>query len=120
MIHHVSIEVSDLDRSADFYDAVLSPLGWRRHADSGQGVGWGIAKPVFFVLPSGDAEPGSGNVCFAATGIPAVKAAWEAGIRAGGNDDGRPGTRAQYGSGYYAANLLDPDGYRIEIAVGTD
>ena len=27
MIHHVVIEVSDLPRSASFYDALLSPLG---------------------------------------------------------------------------------------------
>jgi catechol 2,3-dioxygenase-like lactoylglutathione lyase family enzyme len=120
VIQHVSIEASDLDRSAAFYDAVLTPLGWRRHADSGQGVGWGMAKPVFFVLPSERASPGSGHVCFAAKGIPAVKAAWEAGIQAGGADDGSPGTRPQYGSGYYSANLLDPDGHRIEIAVSPE
>jgi catechol 2,3-dioxygenase-like lactoylglutathione lyase family enzyme len=120
VIHHVSIEASDLDRSADFYDAVLAPLGWRRHADSGQGVGWGIAKPVFFVLPSERVTPGTGHVCFAAKAIPAVKAAWEAGMQAGGRDGGRPGAKPQYGSGYYSAYLLDPDGHRIEIAVGEE
>jgi len=117
VIHHVSIEVTDLERSGEFYDAVLAPLLWRRHADSGQGIGWGISRPLFFALPSEDARPGSGQVCFGATGIPAVKAAWEAGIEAGGTDAGRPGARPQYGSGYYSAYLLDPDGNRIEIAV---
>jgi catechol 2,3-dioxygenase-like lactoylglutathione lyase family enzyme len=117
VIHHVSIEASDLERSGAFYDAVLAALGWRRHADSGRGVGWGFAKPVFFVFPSDEPRPGSGHVCFAASGIPAVKAAWEAGIEAGGTDDGSPGARPQYGTGYYSAYLLDPDGHRVEIAV---
>lgn len=120
MIDHVSIESSDLDRSAAFYDAVLQPLGWRRQADSGKGVGWGMGKPVFFVLPSGTARAGSGHVCFAAKSIPAVRAAWEAGMQAGGSDGTRPGARPQYGSGYYSADLLDPDGHRIEIAVSAE
>jgi catechol 2,3-dioxygenase-like lactoylglutathione lyase family enzyme len=118
VIHHVSIEASDLGRSGAFYDAVFAALGWRRHADSTQGISWGIAKPVFFVFPSDAARPGSGHVCFAASGVPAVKAAWEAGIEAGGTDDGSPGASPQYGTGYYSACLLDPDGHRIEIAVG--
>jgi catechol 2,3-dioxygenase-like lactoylglutathione lyase family enzyme len=49
-----------------------------------------------------------------------VKAAWERGIAAGGSDDGPPGNRPQYGPGYYSAYMLDPDGYRIEVAVSTD
>jgi catechol 2,3-dioxygenase-like lactoylglutathione lyase family enzyme len=118
VIHHVSIEAADLDRSGAFYDAVLGQLGWRRHADSGQGVGWGIARPEFFVLPSEEPQPGSGHVCFPAMGIPAVKAAWQEGLENGGTDEGKPGARPQYGTGYYSAYLRDPDGHRIEIAVG--
>jgi catechol 2,3-dioxygenase-like lactoylglutathione lyase family enzyme len=119
VIHHVTIEASDLDRSGAFYDAVLGQLGWRRHADSGQGVGWGIAKPEFFVTPSEAPKAGTGHVCFTAMGIPAVKAAWEEGLENGGTDDGKPGPKPQYGTSYYSAYLLDPDGHRIEIAAGT-
>ena len=64
--------------------------------------------------------PSGGHVCFAASGIPAVKAAWEGGVGAGGTDDGAPGPRPEYGGSYYSAYLLDPDGHRVEIAVGTD
>jgi catechol 2,3-dioxygenase-like lactoylglutathione lyase family enzyme len=59
-------------------------------------------------------------VCFAASGIPAVKAAWEAGVEAGGIDEGAPGARPEYGGSYYSAYLRDPDGNRVEIAVGSD
>jgi catechol 2,3-dioxygenase-like lactoylglutathione lyase family enzyme len=117
MIHHVTIEVSNLDRSASFYDAVLAALGWRRHTDVEVGIGWGIAKPVFFIS-QGAAKPGNERVCFSAAGMAAVKAAWAGGVGAGGKDDGEPKRKPEYGTSYYSANLRDPDGYRIEIAIG--
>jgi predicted lactoylglutathione lyase len=111
------MEVSDLAASAEFYDAVFAPLGWRRHADSGHGVGWGIARPWFFISEGGTPVPGSEVVCLSAPGIAAVKGAWEAGMEAGGLDDGKPGQRTDKGPSYYSAQLRDPDGHRIEIAV---
>ncbi len=120
MIHHVSVEVSDLERSGHFYDSVLGPLGWRRQVESDEVIGWGIVKPVFFASARGATGTGGGHVCFAASGIPAVKAAWEGGVAGGGTDDGAPGNRPQYGAAYYSAYLRDPDGYRVEVAVSTD
>jgi hypothetical protein len=35
-------------------------------------------------------------------------------VAAGGRDDGGPGLRPRYGPDYYAAFVLDPDGYRVE------
>lgn len=117
MIHHVGFEVSDLARSAEFYDAMLAPLGWRRmHTDDGS-VGWGLDQPVFWITARRSPTPGFGHVAFSATGIVAVKAAWDAGIAAGGQSEGKPGPRRQYGPGYYSAYLQDPDGYSLEIAV---
>ena len=118
VIHHVSIDVSDLERSAGFYDAVLAPLGWRRHTDFGLGIGWGMERPWFFISTREPARAGSERVCFAGAGLAAVKAAWKGGIEAGGTDEGSPTQRTEYGPSYYSAYLLDPDGYRIEIAVG--
>lgn len=120
MIHHVSVGVSDLEASGRFYDAVLGSLGWRRHVDTGGVLAWGIVRPVFFASAIDGATSGSGHVCFSASGISGVKAAWEGGIREGGTDDGAPGQRPEYGASYYAAYVLDPDGNRVEIAVGSD
>lgn len=120
MIHHVSLEVADLERSGRFYDGVLGPLGWRRHVETGDLLGWGIVRPVFFASARGVPAPGGGHVCFSGSGISAVKAAWEGGIAAGGSDDGAPGTRPQYGPSYYSAYLFDPDGNRVEVAVDAD
>ena len=117
MIHHVTIEVSDLERSGAFYDRLFAALGWRRHTDTESRIGWGIAKQWFFVTSDGPANPGRSQVCFSASGMVAVKAAWAEGVEAGGKDDGEPGARPELGPGYYSAYLLDPDGYRLEIAV---
>ena len=108
MLHHVLLEVSDLERSASFYDALLAPLGWRRHFEEDETIGWGIAKPVF------------GLLSFSGLGIVAVKAAWEQGVKAGGNPVGEPGERRSHGSGSYSAFLQDPDGYEIEVTIGSD
>lgn len=37
-----------------------------------------------------------------------------AALRHGGTDYGEPGLRPHYGPQYYAAFVLDPDGYRLE------
>ena len=120
MLHHVLLEVSDLDRSASFYDALLAPLGWRRHFEEDKTVGWGIAKPVFFVAAHHEAKPGFGLLSFSAAGIVAVKAAWESGIKAGGASVAEPGERRSHGSGSYSGFLKDPDGYEIDITIGSD
>jgi catechol 2,3-dioxygenase-like lactoylglutathione lyase family enzyme len=120
VIHHVSVEVFDLERSGRFYDALLGPLGWRRHLDSEERIGWGIHKPVFFASALRPSGGGGGHVCFAASGIPAVRAAWEAAVEAGGTSDGAPGPRPEYGASYYSAYLYDPDGHRVEVAVAVD
>jgi hypothetical protein len=42
-----------------------------------------------------------------------VHAFYEAGLKAGGRDNGAPGER-RYHPGYYAAFVFDPDGNNIE------
>jgi catechol 2,3-dioxygenase-like lactoylglutathione lyase family enzyme len=120
VIHHVSLEVSDLERSGAFYDSVLGPLGWRRQIETDERIGWGIVRAVFYISARHSARAGGGHVAFGANGISAVKAAWEAGVNAGGLNQGDPGQRPEYGPTYYAAYLRDPDGNRIEITVGVD
>jgi catechol 2,3-dioxygenase-like lactoylglutathione lyase family enzyme len=120
VIHHVSVGVSELERSGRFYDAVLGSLGWRRHADDESVISWGVVRPTFYAARADSPVPGSGHVCFTANAIPTVKAAWEAGVAAGGSDDGAPGPRPEYGATYCSAYMLDPDGHRVEVAVGID
>ena len=37
-----------------------------------------------------------------------------AALAAGGKDNGQPGVRTDYGPDYFAAYVIDPDGYRLE------
>lgn len=120
MLHHVLLEVTNLERSAWFYDSLLSPLGWRRHFETETTVGWGIAKPVFFISAEHGSAAGFGLVSFSAAGIAAVKAAFEAGVDAGGAGIYEPGATRGHGSGTYSAFLQDPDGYDLEVTVGAD
>jgi predicted lactoylglutathione lyase len=44
----------------------------------------------------------------------AVDRSYKAALDNGGKDAGPPGLRAQFHPDYYAANVLDPDGYSLE------
>src|SRR6266853_6502822 len=44
-----------------------------------------------------------------------VDAAYAAAIKAGGTDEGEPADRTYFASGYYAANVADFDGNRLEF-----
>ncbi|MHB8658099.1 MAG: VOC family protein [Solirubrobacteraceae bacterium] len=116
MIDHVGFEVSDLARSARFYDAVFFALGGRRLIESEQAIAYGVNGPEFWIVVRGRPPgPGYGHVALGASGKVAVDAAHRAGLASGGFDDGPPGPRPRYGRRYYAAYLGDPDGLRVEV-----
>jgi catechol 2,3-dioxygenase-like lactoylglutathione lyase family enzyme len=116
MIDHVGFEVSDLERSGRFYDAVFGALGGRRMLESERAVAYGINAPIVWIVVRGRAPAaGYGHVALSANGKAAVDAAHAAGLAHGGRDDGAPGRRPQYGPRCYAAYLLDPDGLRVEV-----
>jgi catechol 2,3-dioxygenase-like lactoylglutathione lyase family enzyme len=115
MIDHVGFEVSDLERSARFYDAVFYPLGARRMLESEHAVAYGVNDPQVWIVVRGRLPgPSYGHLALQATGKAAVDAAHAAGLANGGSDDGAPGRRPQYGRSY-AAYLRDPDGLRVEV-----
>ena len=118
MIDHVSIGVRNVAASKRFYDAALQPLGYKCLSDSPASLGYGAKSPALWInaaerpVPA-DSESGL-HFCFTAPSRKAVDSFHAAGLASGGRDNGRPGLRADYGAGYYAAFLVDPDGYRIE------
>jgi catechol 2,3-dioxygenase-like lactoylglutathione lyase family enzyme len=117
VIDHIGFEVAQLSRSARFYDAVLGALGARRMFESEQAIAYGINGPdVWIVVRGRPPAPGYGHMALRASGRAAVEGAHTAGLAQGGSDDGPPGLRPQYGAGYYAAYLRDPDGLRVEVA----
>jgi len=119
MIVHVAFEVSDLARSARFYDAIFYSLGARRMFESDSAIAYGRDHEQFWIVArEREPAPGYGHVALEAAGRAAVNGAYAAGLEAGGREDGAPGPRPQYGAMYYAAYLLDPDGLRVELVAG--
>ncbi|GED90037.1 VOC family protein [Streptomyces sp. 6-11-2] len=131
MIDHVYISVSDIEKSRAFYRDALKPLGWSEFGNydatsgpddvpdlfglgdetylSGAGVGSSIwlrqRKP-------GETGLYVGIVC---DSNEAVDAAYAAAINAGAIDEGAPADRTYFAPGYYAANVADFDGNRLEF-----
>ncbi|MEJ8857120.1 VOC family protein [Variovorax robiniae] len=123
MLDHIFLTVSDLDRSMDFYEAALRPLGIAHvldydGKDGPEGhpdlKGFGRDGRVFFWLRQGDADARSVHVGFVASSQDEVNAFHEAAMRSGATDNGEPGARLHYDPRYYAASVLDPDGYSLE------
>jgi catechol 2,3-dioxygenase-like lactoylglutathione lyase family enzyme len=122
MIDHVGFAVSDAERSRQFYEKALAPLGISlimsvtpdQTESGGTAHGFGADDKPFFWI--GDYERvGEGtHVAFNAPNRAAVDAFYEAAIAAGGRDNGPPGLRPKYHPGYYGAFVLDPDGINVE------
>jgi catechol 2,3-dioxygenase-like lactoylglutathione lyase family enzyme len=109
MIDHISVGVSDLDRSARFYEAALAPLGFVR-----DGSGFGPKDAPSLWLYEGEGKNRGTHVALKAKNHAAVDAFHTAGLKAGGKDNGAPGLRKDYSPKYYAAFLIDPDGNNVE------
>jgi catechol 2,3-dioxygenase-like lactoylglutathione lyase family enzyme len=118
MIDHISISVSDLERSAHFYEAALAPLGLVRLVTRPATVGFGKIYPEFWINLRADmtpVAPGSGvHICLRAKSTGDVDAFHAAALNAGGQSDGAPGLRPHDRVRYYAAFVRDLDGNRIE------
>jgi catechol 2,3-dioxygenase-like lactoylglutathione lyase family enzyme len=119
MIDHTGIGVSNVARSAAFYDAALGALGLRRamqvpDSKGTDGVGYGVDFPIFWIDRF---HPHSArqHTAFLAKNPAQVDAFYAAAIAAGGKDNGAPAARVNQSTPtYYAAFVLDPDGNNIE------
>jgi len=124
MLHHVSFAVADRGRSAAFYDVALAPLGYVRVWVDRTAVGYGTAEgqDLFAIKLStaGVVAPGSGfHLAFEAPSREAVERFHVEALAQGGTDNGAPGLRPAYGPNYFAAFVIDPDGYRIEAVINS-
>lgn len=122
MFNHVSIGVRDLAISRKFYDAVLAPLGVTCLSAGESYLGYGKDAVGLWLGPTSHPVPAderSGlHFCIDAPSRAAVRDFHKAALKAGGRDNGKPGLRKDYGENYYAAFVVDPDGYRIEAYCG--
>ncbi|MFI8743417.1 VOC family protein [Stutzerimonas zhaodongensis] len=124
MLDHIFLSVSDIERSIRFYETVLMPLGItaRLDYDGKDGPpghpdlkGFGANGRMFFWLRQGEVEGRAVHVGFVADSKAQVESAYAAALANGAVDNGAPGARLHYDPNYYAANVLDPDGYSLEF-----
>jgi catechol 2,3-dioxygenase-like lactoylglutathione lyase family enzyme len=115
MIDHIYLPVTDLKRSETFYGAMLGPLGKSERWHFEALTGFGEPGIPGFWLKASKTTCTELYVAFAAKSEAAVNKAYEAALANGGKDNGAPGLRPQWDPRYYAANVLDPDGYNVEI-----
>jgi catechol 2,3-dioxygenase-like lactoylglutathione lyase family enzyme len=106
LIDHIHLRARDLPATQRFYKAVLEVLGAPFNADDTHldcdELWIDAGEPATHV-----------HLAFQARDQAMVQRFHEAGLAAGGRDNGAPGERP-YHPGYYAAFLWDPDGNNIE------
>jgi catechol 2,3-dioxygenase-like lactoylglutathione lyase family enzyme len=125
---HVSIGVRNYDISEAFYTAVLAPLGLKLVYDSEAsapgtkkvrtlGYGPNEEHELLNIFEHGEdaTPPGLGfHLAFNAPTREAVVEFHAQALERGGTDNGPPGVREHYGANYFAAFVVDPDGWRLE------
>jgi len=128
-VDHLDLVVSDLERSLEFYNGLLRPLGFTRNSEivgeRGERVVYigGTGGPSVSLRQSqANADPptydryalGIHHLAFAAADREAVdeRAAW---LRERGAEIESDPAEYDYAPGYYAVFFYDPDGLKLEI-----
>jgi len=119
MIGYVTLGTNDIDRAAEFYDALLQEIGASRMMESEKFVAWAVApdQPALSITKPFDGNAASvGNgvmVALAVNNRDKVDALYQKAIDLGGSDEGAPGPRGD--SGFYAAYFRDLDGNKLNV-----
>jgi catechol 2,3-dioxygenase-like lactoylglutathione lyase family enzyme len=121
MIAHIGITVSDIEISKKFYAQALNPIGYQllreydvTPARAAASAAFGEPPRADLWIYQGKPNVASTHIAFLVTKRTLVDDFYRAAVAAGGRNNGEPGLRPQYSANYYAAFVLDPDGYNIE------
>jgi len=121
MFSHVMLGASNIEKSKQFYDAVLGALGCKPGFTDAHGrVFWRHQGNTFCITKPINGQPvthaNGGTLGFAAVNPEQANAAHAAGVAAGGVDcEDPPGWRGEAGQpgAMYLAYLRDPDGNKL-------
>lgn len=119
MIDHISIRVSSLDKSAEFYEKALGAIGYKRLVGGFDGaIGFAVDNAEdssgHIWLVKEDYVTTGVHIAFAVPDMEVVKKFYAVAMSNGGRDNGAPGRCPEYGESYYGGFVLDPDGNDIE------
>ena len=121
MIGYVTLGTSNLDRAANFYDALCGELGTGRMMEMDGFIAWGS--------PGGGAgigltKPFDGNAMSVGNGVMValqakdkdqVQKLYDIALANGGTCEGEPGPRGE--GGFYAGYFRDPDGNKLNAFI---
>jgi glyoxylase I family protein len=128
-VDHLDLVVTDLERSLEFYNGLLEPLGFTRNSEivgergervvyiggaGGASVSLRQAQSDAHATPYDRYTVGIHHLCFGAPSREAVdeRAAW---LRDRGAEIESEPAEYDYTPGYYAVFFYDPDGIKLEI-----
>lgn len=121
---HITIRVSNIEKSKAFYLVALQPLGCEiyKEIDLGNATLVGLKAPnqIKFWMTTDQPITSFVHLAWKASDHDQVKNFHSQAIRSGGKCNGGPGTREYKPASYYAAYVLDPDGNNIEVVFGND
>ncbi len=113
MFDHVSISVSDVNKSKNFYIAALKTLDFKIWVDHKEYVGFGTQDRPHFWLNLGT-KRNEVHIAFTAKDRKSVDEFYRVSLEQGAKDNGKPGLRPQYHENYYGAFVVDLDGNNVE------
>jgi len=118
MVDHFGLVVSDLTKAQAFFDACLAPLNAKRAVNFPGASLYANGKGIFFQIvqkEGGSKYQEGAHYAFASESTKEVDAWYDAAIKAGAKDNGKPGPRPNYGPHFYGAFVHDPiDGHHLE------
>lgn len=124
-VNHIDLTVSDLARSAPFYESVLGYLGYRRTNERPGGVDFDHeTADGFCSIGLVEARtrarhdryaPGLHHLALGAASRADVDAFHAHLLATGATILDAPADYPEYGSGYYAVFFADPDGLKLEF-----
>ena len=118
LFNHIQIKVKDLKLSRNFYDSIMSALGYKvvLHIENTV-IGYGTSvHDMFEISQTTENKPLSNaiHLAFNAANLQSVDSFYKIAIKQGAQCNGKPGYRPQYEENYYAAFVIDPDGHNLE------
>ncbi|MCH8544638.1 MAG: VOC family protein [Alcanivorax sp.] len=125
MIAYTMVGTRNLARALAFYAPLFAEMNldicWEDDASVCYGKKDDLNFPRFFVgypFDGNDASIGNGTMtAFQFPDPEQVNKLHGIAMRHGGSDEGAPGYRPQYGEGFYAAYVRDPDGNKLAFVV---
>lgn len=125
MIGYVTLGTKDLNRAAEFYDALLSELGCGRFMeDPGKFIAWanpanpkGAGLGITYPFNGEAMTVGNGvMVALEAKDTDTVDKVYHKALELGGTCEGKPGERFP---GFYAGYFRDLDGNKLNVFIMT-